>query len=134
MRAPGWRAGGTPAMRIDAASSSLGDGIVKAANSSDARAIAAILAVLPAAGAAMPSAPFQAGASLSAEQRGLLVRPPNASLSGMRKSCSDSIHRAWIASIILMLAMLFLTPLVPDIPLRSRNDPVTGAALGGVST
>jgi hypothetical protein len=41
-------------------------------------------------------------------------------ISGMRRSFSDSIHRVWILSLVVMSAMLLLTLLIPNIPLRSR--------------
>jgi hypothetical protein len=48
-------------------------------------------------------------------------------VSGMRKSFSDSIHRVWTVSIVVMLLMLTLTLLIPNVPLRSRNDYAAGS-------
>jgi EmrB/QacA subfamily drug resistance transporter len=48
----------------------------------------------------------------------------DAVVDGIRKSFSDSIHKVWIGSIVIMISMLLLTLLIPNIPLRSRNDPL----------
>jgi EmrB/QacA subfamily drug resistance transporter len=50
---------------------------------------------------------------------------------GMHLSFSDSIHRVWVASVIVMLSMLLLTLLIPNIPLRSRRDPLPERARDG---
>jgi EmrB/QacA subfamily drug resistance transporter len=50
---------------------------------------------------------------------------------GLRRSFSDSIHRVWIVSIVVMAAMLLLTLLIPNIPLRSaRPSPTKGGEEG----
>ncbi len=46
----------------------------------------------------------------------------DAAVNGLKKSFSDSIHRVWLVSILVMGAMLLLTLLIPDIPLRTRNE------------
>ena len=41
---------------------------------------------------------------------------------GMRASFASAIHRLWLVSIVVMLGLLGFTLLIPNIPLRSKND------------
>lgn len=49
-------------------------------------------------------------------------------VGGMRASFAEAIHKLWLVSIAIMLAMLGFTLLVPNIALRTRNDPIPPGA------
>ncbi len=49
-------------------------------------------------------------------------------VGGMRASFAQAIHRLWLVSIVIMLGMLSFTLLVPNLPLKTKNDSIPPAA------